>query len=270
MGATDTGGTSTGTTTGTTTGTGAGSTAASSTANVPTSSESGNFVNMPDLPTPGAPCDPWQDSCPPGQKCKPYSDDLGPWAAASCVPIADPPTPTGGACVDAEWSITDDCERGAVCQGFIQEEGLRCHELCSGSLVEPTCSDACSWCFSNGGFAGVCLFPCDPRTPSCPEGQSCQILVGAPRFECGPGPGPGAAGESCDSEGYCTEGTACVDAALVPNCAGDRCCAPVCDLDAPDSCPAALPGTVCAPWPVSGPEFEANCLPAGLGLCAAA
>ncbi|MBZ5708166.1 hypothetical protein [Nannocystis pusilla] len=246
------------------------STSTSSTTSAPTSSDSGNFVVMPDLPTPGAACDPWQDTCPEGQKCKPYSEGFGPWVGASCVPVADPAVPIGEPCEAQELSIIDECERGAVCHGFLTAEGLRCHEICSGSLMEPSCSDECSHCVSNGGFAGVCLFPCDPRASDCPQGQSCQIQVDWPRFVCGLGPGPGAAGEACTSPGGCSAGTACAAAALVPGCTDARCCAPVCDLDGPDTCPAALPGTACGPWPESGPEFQGACLPAGLGLCTAA
>ncbi|PCC75648.1 hypothetical protein SAMN02745121_00188 [Nannocystis exedens] len=238
---------------------------------VSTTGGSLNFAQQPDLPAPGVACDPWQDTCPEGQKCKPFAQNFGPWAGASCVPVAEPPTPVGGACEEAEWAITDACERGAVCHGFLgdDEQGRRCHELCAGTPTEPTCADACSTCFKNGAVAGVCLFPCDPRAPACPAGQVCQIAADLPRFACGPGGRPSPAGEPCTSPGTCAEGTACVAAALVPGCAGDTCCAPVCDLEGPDVCAGALPGTTCAPWPVSSPDFDDACLPAGLGLCSA-
>ncbi|MDC0669749.1 hypothetical protein [Nannocystis radixulma] len=239
-----------------------------STTSAPTASDSSDFVIKPDLPTPGAACDAWQDTCPEGQKCKPFADILGPWASASCVPVADVPRPTGETCTTPEFSIIDECERGAVCHGLGTAEGLRCHALCTGSPTERSCADECSWCFTNGDVAGVCLFPCDPRAHDCPQGQSCQILAEAPRFICGVGAGTSAAGESC-AAAACSEGTACVDAALVPGCADAKCCAPVCDLESPDTCAAALPGTTCAAWPVSGPEFQDACRPAGLGLCTA-
>lgn len=266
---------STTTSTSTTTATDPTTTTSTSTANsttlAPTTSDTAGFVAMPDLPTPGEACDPWQDTCPAGQKCKPYAEGFGPWIGASCVPVADPSTPTGGACEAAELSFTDECEGGAVCHGFLgDEESRRCHEICGGSLAQPTCSAACSRCVSNGGFAGVCLFPCDPRASDCPPGQTCQVLVEAPRLLCGVGPGPSTAGEVCESPGWCTEGTACADAALVPGCADAKCCTPVCDLDAPDTCAQTLPGTTCSPWPANTPDFEASCLPAGLGLCTAA
>lgn len=250
------------------TSTGTSSTGATSTAGAPTSEDSGNFVGSPDLPAPGLPCDPWQESCPAGQKCKPRAAGQGPWVEANCVAVADPPTPTGGACVEPEWSYADECERGAVCHGFLGDEpGRRCHGLCSGSPTEPACTDACSWCFANGEVAGVCLLPCDPREHECPEGQSCHVLADAPRFLCTPGPGSSAVGEACAGPDSCAEGTACVDAALVQNCAGDTCCAAVCDLDGPETCAATLPATTCAPWPVKGQDFEPSCLPDGLGLC---
>lgn len=250
---------------------GASAAATASTGDTPTTGGSLDFVPSPDLPAPGVACDPWQDTCPEGQKCKPKALPIGPWGDASCVPVAEPATPVGGACEAAEWEPTDACGRGAVCHGFFgeDEEGRRCHALCGGSPEAPTCSDACATCFANGTVAGVCLFPCDPRAPTCPAGQRCQIAADRPRFACGPGGGPSLAGETCASPGFCSEGTACVAAALVPGCAGDLCCAPVCDLDGPDTCGAALPGTTCAPWPVSSPDFDDACLPAGLGLCSA-
>ncbi|MDC0719999.1 hypothetical protein [Nannocystis bainbridge] len=260
-----------------------GSTSSTSTANTPTSAsttedstaptagDSMNFAVGLDLPQPGVACDPWQDDCPAGLKCKPYAEGLGPWTDASCVPIADPSTPTGEACLEAEWSVVDTCERGAVCHGYLgdQEEGRRCQEVCAGSPADPSCSDACSFCTMNGTVAGVCMLRCDPRSPSCPAGQRCLIEPTLPRFACGPGGELSAAGEPCVSPDYCKEGTACVDAALVPGCVEAQCCAPVCDLAGADACPTALPGTTCAPWPVSGPEFEGECLPPDLGLCSA-
>ena len=236
------------------------------------SSGAENFLSMPDLPASGAACDPWHDSCPAGQKCRPLALTPGPWTEAKCVPINEPPTPTGGTCMDFEWEATDECEQGAACFGFFGDEGgRRCHEVCSGSATEPTCSDACSFCSVIGdGVAGVCLFSCDPRAPACPEGQSCYSLAEAPRFMCALGTGPSAAGESCTTSSDCTQGTACVEAALVPGCSNSKCCAPVCDLSEPDLCAKALPGTACALWPVSGPDFEPSCVPPKLGLCSAA
>lgn len=240
---------------------------------MPTTGDSGMFVVMPDLPKPGVACDPWQDMCPAGQKCKPYSFglELG-YSEASCVPIADPSTPTGAACEAPMSSYTDECERGATCHGFyLPPESLRCHPLCTGSAADPMCADSCSRCIAliGEGIAGVCFLTCDPRASDCPEGQACVALVDSPQFLCSPGPGLGAAGESCAGVDACAEGMACVDSTLVPGCMGDKCCAPVCDLGGADTCAAALPGTACAPWPVSGPDFDAACLPAGLGLCAA-
>lgn len=170
------------------------------------------------------------------------------------------------------WSFIDECERGATCFGFQLEAGNgRCHPLCSGSVADPMCADSCSQCVAVlwPGVAGVCFLACDPRAPNCAEGQICVALPDAPRFLCAAEPGMSAAGESCAAMTECAEGTACISAALVPGCVGDKCCAPVCDLAGADTCAAALPGTVCGPWPVSGPDFEASCLPAGLGLCAA-
>jgi len=255
-----------------------GSTSTSSTGTSPTSTAvsstsdgSAGFANILDLPMPGVVCDPWQDTCPMEQKCKPYSVGLGDFSEASCVPIAEPPTPAGEGCGAAIWSMTDECERGAVCHGFMLPEGSwRCHELCSGSPQDPTCADACSRCTVLGnGIAGVCLLSCDPRVPNCAEGQVCVTLAEEGRFLCAPVPGSSAAGETCFAVSDCTEGTGCVGAALVPGCMGDKCCTPVCDLDGADTCAKALPGTLCAPLPVSGPDFQVACIPAGLGLCMA-
>ncbi|MFY0531175.1 hypothetical protein [Nannocystis pusilla] len=222
----------------------------------------------PDLP--GIACDPWQDTCPEGQKCKPAALILGPWDAASCVPVAEPATPVGGACEAAEWDLTDTCERGAVCHGFLgeDEEGRRCHELCGGFWRRRRAPTPARSAFERRVRRCVPV-PLRPRAPACPTGQRCQIAADRPRFACGPGGDQSLAGEPCASPGFCSEGTACVAAALVPGCAGELCCAPVCDLEGPDTCGAALPGTMCAPWPVSSPDFDDACLPAALGLCSA-
>lgn len=257
----------------TTTATTTSSSTTTSTSTSPTSSASGDFVILPDLPAPGAACDPWQDTCPPDQKCKPYTIGIDLfYSAANCAPIADPPTPTGEPCDAPLTSFTDECERGATCYGFDPDpDSRRCHPLCVGTPADPTCADPCSQCVAlNGSLAGVCFLTCDPRTPDCPAKQACATLPETPRFLCGPGPGPGAAGETCNNPGGCIPGHACVPAALVPACAGDQCCAPICDLEAADTCATTLPGTACAPVPVTGPDFQAACIPAGLGLCAPA
>ncbi|WAS95639.1 hypothetical protein [Nannocystis punicea] len=221
----------------------------------------GNFVAMPDLPPPTA-CDAWNDTCPPGQKCQPGALPRGP----GCVDIVQNPDQIGDPC-DAGEPI-DSCDKGAICLGQIGDG--QCLALCEGTPDAATCADACSPCFVDAlDTYGTCKALCDPRAPACLGGASCRTLTHAPYFFCIPNDASVPPGMPCMSEPACQQGSACIHKDFLPSCAGDFCCAPVCDQAGPDTCDAALPGTVCNPWPQWNPEFNEACLLDGLGLCGA-
>jgi hypothetical protein len=247
-------------------------TSTSTTSEAPTSADSadtGSFVSMPDLPPTPVACDPWQDTCPRGQKCKPFRD--GEWKAV-CADIDEEPKGVGEACSMGTSTPFDDCPDGTMCFDFLgAEEGLRCTPLCEGTPDDWSCADVCSGCVRlQVGFFGVCPARCNPLVGGCPGDQICTAFVAEPRFFCFPeGDGLVGPGEVCATPPQCQEGLACVPADMLPSCDGPFCCTPVCDQGQPDTCGAALSGTVCSPWPVLQPDFHAECLAPGLGLCRA-
>lgn len=230
--------------------------------------ETANFTMMPDLPPPVA-CDPWNDTCPRGQKCKPYDKDGG-WKAV-CAELDEQPSGVGEACDEGEVNAFDDCPEGTMCYGFwTGQKGLRCTPLCEGTPDDSSCADVCSGCLKyQDGLFGVCPVRCNPLTGDCPEGLACTVYVGEPRLFCYPPSKSLGPGEPCEGPFDCGPGTACLWKDMLPSCAGESCCTPVCDLTLPDSCGTAYPETVCAPWPTVNPDFHAECLPPGLGLCMA-
>jgi len=228
--------------------------------------DSGAFALMPDLP-PVAACDVWNDTCPRGQKCVPYA---GPMENPGCVDVVDDPIGLNEPC-DSTAPV-DACEPGTLCYGFAQGgDAGRCLATCEGGPDDASCADACSNCFINGGKDfGTCPVQCDPRAPDCPEHLSCVAFVFQPNFLCAAADQATIpAGMSCMNSFRCQMGTTCTPAMFLPACDGDNCCAPVCDLKGPDTCAGSLPGAVCKPWPTWYPEFNASCLPDGLGLCGA-
>ena len=59
----------------------------------------------------------------------------------------------------------------------------------------------------------------------------------------------GQAGDPCDYINACDPGLHCVEAALIPGCAGEYgCCSPYCSTDQPNTCPNAGQGEACIPW----------------------
>lgn len=180
--------------------------------------------------------------------------------------VADPPVPIGGQCNLLWGDLKDDCERGAMCFGLgIFADSKRCTPLATGSADAAVCADPCSQPFVYFGLFGLCTPPCDPLGNDCPEGVVCNAVVHKGKFVC---TYEGAAGlnEACTNTDDCVEGSTCVVNVLLPNCSSTRCCTPLCELVAPDPCPAAMPDTACQTWP---PYFDVDeaCIPPGLGLC---
>ncbi|MFY0536120.1 hypothetical protein [Nannocystis pusilla] len=212
-------------------------------------------------PTPVTPCDMWNDTCPEGQKCHPYEQDGG-WAAG-CMEVADPPVPIGGQCNLLWGDLKDDCERGAMCFGLgIFAESKRCTPLATGSADAAVCADPCSQPFVYFGLFGLCTPPCDPLGDDCPEGVVC-IRLRTRRSSCARTRDRPATTKRVKTPTIAWRST-CVVNVVLPNCGSTRCCTPLCELNAPDPCPAAIADTACQTWPY----LDLNaCLPPGLGLC---
>jgi hypothetical protein len=159
---------------------------------------------------------------------------------------------TSGPCTVEGSGVSgiDNCARGSMCWNVDPEtnEGT-CVDFCRGSEMNPTCTSPAMACaIANEGVLPLCLSPCEPSMPDCPDDAGCYALGNA--FVCAATLVPGAHGESCSAIGTCAPGLTCrQDAARAPGCwAG--CCADLCDLDAPDpaaTCIDAMIGEMCLP-----------------------
>lgn len=162
-------------------------------------------------------CDPLAQNCASGLKCV-YWCGNGP-----CLPTCR--VVTGGAAIGescvfygADGDTYDDCDEASVCwTGEFEAGDGECVPFCHGLPLQPKCDDPERVCIS---FAG-CLELCDPLLQTCLDGQGCYD----------------AAGEPCDGNTLCAPGSTCLPGAKAPDCTDNRCCAPLCDLDAsPDPC----------------------------------
>jgi hypothetical protein len=195
-------------------------------------------------------CDVWSQDCPRGEKCMPWANDGGnAWNAARCSPIEEDPDQLGDPCTVEGSGVSgiDSCDISAMCWNV--DPGTNtgtCVPFCTGSEADPSCAASCDICrITNEGVLILCLPLCDPADAACPDGQVCMALDDS--FSCAPVGDTVALGEVCDDATACADGLRCLDASVLPSCAGDSCCAPWCSLDEPDPCPVAMPGTACVP-----------------------
>ncbi|MFV8756325.1 ribulose phosphate epimerase [Nannocystaceae bacterium ST9] len=227
------------------------------------SDESSNFV--PDQPNDGVvPCDPFAKDCPMGEKCVPYSTDGGGvWDANKCVPV----TGDGQAGDTCTWggiaAGTDDCDADSICWDVMEVDGQAlgvCTSLCEGTANDPICGAETSCLIANEGSITLCIQTCDPLLQDCNEGLGCYWAN--EDFNCVFTSQDIPTGEPCGYINDCTPGNLCADASALPACMGSACCAPYCDLAAPDC--AAIAGTECTTF------FEEGQAPPGyedVGIC---
>ncbi|MCH9684631.1 MAG: hypothetical protein K0V04_24560 [Deltaproteobacteria bacterium] len=203
-------------------------------------------------------CDLFDQDCPRGDKCMPWSNDgSNEWNAMRCSPVADDPAAPGEACLalDSPYSGFDDCDDTSMCW-YVDAGTLEgtCVPFCEGSIELPTCANPDRNClFPDNEITTVCLPTCDPLFFDCAAGQVCAPNDGT--FLCmADASGPtGAEGDTCEAVNGCDPGQACIEGVDVPDCRGDTCCAPFCDLSEPmPMCPL---GQVCTPY------FERGTMP---------
>lgn len=259
-----------GTSGGTTMGTGSSSTAADDTGL--------DFLELPDGGTcvvggehhwRCSPCDLIGQDCPSGEKCVPWANDGGTQANATrCVPVADDPAAPGESCVTegSPASGLDDCDATSVCWGIdpVTLEGS-CAPFCTGSTEDPQCDAGLACLVANDGAVVVCLPECDPLASTCGPDQAC--VPTDDTFVCTSVLMGGSGGDPCSSIDACVDGTVCVESGEVgaPCDPGETgCCAPWCDLSAPDPAAGCLdPGQVCRPWSDPAPAGQES-----IGVCA--
>lgn len=221
-----------------------------------------NFIH--DMVSPPSLCDPWEQDCPDGEKCVPYSNDGGPaWNANKCVPITGDGV-AGDSCI---WSGivegTDDCGSESICWDATDVEGQLvgvCKSFCGGTKDAPLCEPGTSCNILNDGTINLCLPTCDPLLQDCEEGLACYWAN--TDFNCVNTTQDIPTGEPCGYLNDCAAGNLCTDAAALPSCNGDACCAPFCDIANPNC--DAIVGTECVTF------FDEGLAPPGfedVGVC---
>lgn len=196
-------------------------------------------------------CNQWDQDCPAGNKCAPVDTDAdGIHDGSKCVPLAESPKQPGDEChvEGSPASGVDDCDLGVLCWGVNPAGEGVCIQMCGGTESAPTCPNDLLCDISNSGALRLCVQPCDPLTPSCPEGKVC-ITGSDNMFVCdtdASGDG-GAFGDQCEYINVCNDGLFCASSASVPGCNTPGCCTEFCDLDAmTNECSGQ--GQVCEPF----------------------
>ena len=229
----------------------------------------GTFIMDPSAGDLDITCDEWAQDCPEGEKCMPWANDGSmAWNSSRCSPIAEMPHAPGEPCMVEGSAVSgiDDCVIASMCWNVDPDTNMgTCVAFCTGSEANPSCKDDSTRCvIANDGVLILCLPCCDPRVPTCGDGQRCLPIDAF--FSCVPESDgePAPTGTACDSLDDCDAGY-CAAATAVPGCMDAACCSPWCTLGDDASCEAALPGTVCTPWSAEKPT---GCGDAELGYCA--
>lgn len=174
-------------------------------------------------------CDPIAQDCPEGEKCVPYASTGRSFDANKCVAVVGDGEP-GDACVyGGIVEATDDCGVDSYCWA-VGTDGV-CVAFCEGVIDEPTCPMDIECYIANEGSVTLCISTCDPLLQDCDDGYGCWFNNGA--FTCASTTEDLVLGAPCDALNDCAPGLVCMGADVVPDCAGDSCCAEYCDLGAP-------------------------------------
>jgi hypothetical protein len=201
-------------------------------------------------------CDPLLQDCPDGQKCTPVAFVYNaPWHAFRCALLASDLKGVGEGCrvFGAPNAGCDDCVAGAMCLYVSENDGEgECVPFCDPEDGNSDCPQDQICVTANNGVLLLCLDPCNPLAPACPPGAGCTFVYDMEIFACGPPWTDLGYGEVCTGDlGSCAPGLACVSSAAFPDGVCDEtCCTEVCDLSAPNQCPHAANGQICAsPYP---------------------
>lgn len=179
-----------------------------------------------------ATCDPWAQDCPEGEKCAAYNQGGDTWDSNKCVPLMGTGQ-TGDSCTyQGSVQGTDDCDVGFMCY-YTNEEAIgSCIPLCTGSPDDPICDAQFNCSISNEGSLILCVYACDALLQDCEqEGTGC--FWDGTQFNCDPAVGDIPTGEPCAYINDCDPGNICLDAEVLPDCAGAACCGGICDLSDP-------------------------------------
>lgn len=203
-----------------------------------TAETTGGFVG--DMMSGPAMCDPKpQNDCNEGEKCT--WDASGPTGDQNiCVEVMGDGE-IGDECMNL--GLSDTCGVHKICWGVSADTGVgTCIEFCDENDLCP--ADApCT--ITNDGTLRLCLPPCDPLSPNCPEGWACYddptLLWFCDLDVSGE---TGQHGTGCEYINSCDPGHICVSADAVnsPECQGGSssgCCSAVCSVSENAPCPNA-------------------------------
>jgi hypothetical protein len=209
------------------------------------------FLMCGDMTVTEPECDIWNEDCPEGSKCMPWDNTGGnSWNATKCSPLDATPGLEGDECVGGGTDGVDDCDKHLLCWFTDNDTGIgRCINMCTGSAESPSCPNGQSCDISNNGSLILCLTACDPLVQSCPDGQIC--FQGAFDFICDfdASGEEGQYGDACAYINVCDYGLFCATPAAVPGCvSAEGCCSEYCDLSAPDNTCSGAPMQECVPW----------------------
>jgi hypothetical protein len=251
--------------------------------------DGGSFIVRADALVLPPPCDPRASmACPEGQKCSAAAHPDNPLVLYTgrpwCFPILGD-RQIGETCqLGAEIADgLDDCAAGTCVDILDLGDGSGvCLEFCSPPLIgegPQVCAGSTDFCFRPhcaDCLIGFCVPACDPLAQNCAEGTACveagsnsqdgftcrAVALDAP-----------SAGEPCTPGFDCAPGTHCLQADEVgaPECAGEPCCAPLCDQQAVNECPGKDFGEVCRPFyavPFDPVEEPYGAQYKQLGICA--
>ncbi|MCB9705226.1 MAG: hypothetical protein H6711_25350 [Myxococcales bacterium] len=214
-------------------------------------------------------CDVWEQDCPLCEKCTPYSHDTGSnWNDLGCVPVVARPKQFSEPCTAKGFSGFDDCDKGLMCWSLNDEGVGYCVGLCVGSKAEPGCEYAGLCVIPGDEITNICFPSCDPLLQDCPGEDGCYPYGRALEWICaydGSFPGAGADGDPCEFTNNCHPGLHCSpEGDRVPGCQAASCCATICDLEEPNTCPLKDQGAECVPYYAMGeaPPGKEN-----LGFC---
>ena len=231
------------------------------TGEVPGGDGDGDMMFIPDEDIiDAADCDPWVQDCPEGEKCAAVNQGGDTWNSNKCVPI-NGTGQLGDECIyDGAALGTDDCDLGFICY-YTNDEGIgSCTPLCGGTPDDPVCDMGFNCSITNEGSLIKCLYQCDPILQDCAqEGTGC--YWGGGQFSCYTTTDATMTNEPCGYINDCAQGHVCLDAETLVDCQASACCAPYCEVDAPN-CP--IEGTECSPFYDEGtapPGYE------NLGVC---
>ncbi|MCB9701042.1 MAG: hypothetical protein H6711_04060 [Myxococcales bacterium] len=148
----------------------------------------------------------------------------------------------------------DDCDEGLYCWYLDESNAGYCIAFCTGTdFYDAECPYPSVCVIDGSGVGPRCIPTCEPLLQDCPQGATC--LPSHDAWICledNSGPYSGADGDPCEFVDACDPGILCAEANRVPGCWASGCCATICDLNSPISCPLKGEGAECVPFYAMG------------------